>query len=213
MLPSYRFGRFHRLLPVIVLLIAADAPPAPVQLTAEQDHQRLLDLLNIKSLRPGADPNHPDAPNAVIYDESKVKSYTLPDPLTLNNGKKVTTAKMWWTKRRPEIVEAFDSDVYGRVPKKTPAVHWEATGTTNETNGDVPVITKQLVGHVDNSSYPQITVDMQLSLTTPANAKGPVPVILEFGFDRPSCAASVNRWPRAGSNRRLLDPERSAVPV
>ena len=49
-------------------------------------------------------------------------------------------------------------------------------------NGDVPVITKQLVGHVDNSSYPQITVDIQLTLTTPANATGPVPVMMEFGF-------------------------------
>jgi len=46
----------------------------------------------------------------------------------------------------------------------------------------VPVVTKQLVGHVDNSSYPQITVDIQLSLTTPAKAAGPVPVIMEFGF-------------------------------
>src|SRR4029079_1112192 len=42
-------------------------------------------------------------------------------------------------------------------------------------------VTKQLVGRVDNSSYPQITVDIQLMLTTPANATGPVPVIMEFG--------------------------------
>ena len=48
--------------------------------------------------------------------------------------------------------------------------------------GDVPVITKQLLGHVDNSSYPLITVDIQLTLTTPANATRPVPVIMEFGF-------------------------------
>src|SRR5262249_40664795 len=48
--------------------------------------------------------------------------------------------------------------------------------------GDVEVVTKQLVGHVDNSSYPQITVDIKLTLTTPADAKGPVPVMMEFGF-------------------------------
>jgi hypothetical protein len=155
-----------------------------VQLTAEQDHQRIMDLLHIKTLRPGADPNHPQAPNAVNYDESRANPYpNLPDPLTLKNGKKVTTAQMWWDRRRPEIVEDFDSEVYGRVPADTPEVHWEVTSTTKETNGDVPVITKQLVGHVDNSSYPLITVDIQLTLTTPANASGPVPVILEFGFD------------------------------
>jgi len=61
-------------------------------------------------------------------------------------------------------------------------VNWEVTSTSNETNGDVPVITKKLVGHVDNSSYSLITVDIQLTLSTPANATGPVPVIMEFGF-------------------------------
>ena len=123
-------------------------------------------------------------PNAVNYDESKANPYpNLPDPLTLKNGQKVTTAEMWWDRRRPGIVEDFDSEVYGRVPKNTPRVRWEVTGATKEMNGDVPVITKQLVGHVDNSSYPLITVDIRLALTTPASASGPVPVILEFGID------------------------------
>lgn len=172
-------------LPIFIsLLIAAAADqPAPVQLTAEQDHQRIMDLLHIKTMRAGADPNHADAPNAVIYDESKVAPYTLPDALTLNKGKKVASAKTWWTQRRPEIVAAFDSEVYGRLPGNTPTVHWEVNSTTKETNGNIPVITKQLTGHVDNSAYPQVTVDIKLSLTTPANAAGPVPVIMEFGFD------------------------------
>ena len=172
-----------RYLPLLALFIAAAGQPAPVQMTAEQDHQRLMDLLHIKTLRPGADPNHPNAPNAVNYDEAKVAPYTLPDPLTLNDGQKVTTARMWWTERRPQIVEYFDREIYGRVPKNTPAVHWEVIATTNETNGDVPAIVKKLVGRVDNSSYPAMAVDIQASLTTPAKAKGPVPVILEFGFD------------------------------
>jgi hypothetical protein len=64
-------------------------------------------------------------------------------------------------------------------------VKWEVTSTTKEMNGDVPVITKKLVGHVDNSSYPQITVDIQVALTTPVNAHGAVPVIMEFGFIGP----------------------------
>ena len=51
---------------------------------------------------------------------------------------------------------------------------WEVTGTTEEKVGDVPVVTKKLVGHVDNSKCPQIKVDIQLTLTTPADAKGPV---------------------------------------
>jgi hypothetical protein len=51
------------------------------------------------------------------------------------------------------------------------------------------MVTKQLVGHVDNSSYPLVNVDIQLTLATPANASGPVPVIMEFGFGpRPRAA-------------------------
>ncbi len=161
----------------------ADQPPAPVQRTAQEDHQRLMDLLKIKELRPGANPNDPKSPNAVNYDESKANPYPeLPDPLTLKNGKKVTTAERWWKERRPEIVEDFDREVYGRVPKETPKVKWEATAVDKEMVGDVPVVVKKLVGHVDNSAYPAITVDIQLTLTTPADAKGPVPVIMEFGF-------------------------------
>jgi len=60
-------------------------------------------------------------------------------------------------------------------------VKWEVTGTAGGTNGDVPVVTKQLVGHVDNSAYPQVSVDIQLTLITPANAPGPVPVMLLLG--------------------------------
>jgi hypothetical protein len=176
------------------LLAPAADQPAPVELTAQQDHQRLMDLLHIAALRPSADGKNPHAPNAANYDESKANPYAnLPDPLVLKNGKKVKTAAVWWKRRRPEIVEDFDREVYGRLPKLTPKVNWEAVGTTKEMDGAVPVIAKQLVGHVDNSSYPRIAVDIQLALTTPANAAGPVPVIMELSparGGRPPAAAS-----------------------
>ena len=162
---------------------AGDGPPPPVQLTAKEDHQRMMDLLHIAALRPGADGRNRQAPNAANYDESKANPYpVLPDPLTLKNGKKVKTAKDWWKKRRPEIVEDFDREIYGRVPKNTPPVKWALVSAAKETQGGVPVVVKQLVGHVDNSSYPLITVEIQLSLTTPASATGPVPVIMELSF-------------------------------
>ena len=160
---------------------ASDAPPSPVHLTSEEDHQRIMDLLNIKELRRGPDGN-PKSPNAANVDESKVPPYSLPDPLQFSDEGKVTTAKEWWSKRRPEIVEIFDREIYGGVPAKTPAVHWEVISATQEDNDGIPAISKKLVGHVDNSAYPQITVDIQLSLTTPANARGPVPVMMEFAI-------------------------------
>src|SRR4051794_30548543 len=91
----------------------SSAPPPPVELTAEQDHQRIMDLLHITSLRRGADGWNAQAPNAANYDESKANPYpNLPDPLVLENGRRVTTARMWWRQRRPEIVEDFDREIY-----------------------------------------------------------------------------------------------------
>ncbi len=191
---SVRIGRLIAGLFLLTLVAAAQTPP-PVQLTAEQDHQRMMDALQITSIRRGAD-GDPKSPYAANYDESKANPYpNLPDPLVLNNGKRVTTAKMWWTQRRPEIVAAFDREIYGRVPANTPKVRWEVISTTYETNGDVPVITKKLVGHVDNSSYPLVTVDIQLTLTTPADATGPVPVMMELAFDPAFMAALMKRLP------------------
>jgi hypothetical protein len=155
---------------------------APLSLTTQQDHKLMMEALGILSLRPGANGMNRDAPNAANYDESKVKAYTLPDPLVCKDGTKVTTPDQWWSRRRPEIVEDFDREVYGRVPGDVPEVTWEVIETVEEKVGEVPVTTRRLRGHVDNSGCPQIKVDIQLSLTTPAAARGPVPVMLEFGF-------------------------------
>ena len=155
----------------------------PVELTAEQDHRRFLDLLHIKSLRPGVNGNDPKAPNAANYDEAKANPFpTLPDPLRLKNGKPVTNAKMWWDQRRAQIVEDFDREVYGRVPNNVPRVEWEVVETKQEVKYEIPVVSKKIVGHVNNSAYPLVNVDIQLSLTTPAKATRPVPVIMELSF-------------------------------
>jgi hypothetical protein len=82
--------------------------------------------------------------------------------------------------RTPQTLD-FDREIYGRVPKVTPQVKWEVTSTTPGENGDVDIITKHLTGVVDNSSYPDIFVHIDLTLVTQADAKGPVPVIMQFG--------------------------------
>ena len=172
--------------PLPFVVAAAVAAPAravdPLPLTAQEDHKRMLVQLGIKELRRGANGNNPKADNAANLDESKANPYPdLPDPLTFKDGTKVTDPGQW-PKRRAEIVEDFDREVYGRVPKETPKVTWEVVAADDVTVGDIPAVTKRLVGHVDNSSYPAVAVDIQLSLTTPKAAAGPVPVILEFGF-------------------------------
>jgi hypothetical protein len=148
----------------------------------QKDYQDMLTRLNLEPLREGPSGN-PQAPNAANVDESKVyTNIVLPDPLTLNNGEKVTDSKTWWEKRRPEIVEYFDREVYGRVPKNVPSVSWEVVSTTNDTVETIPVIVKKLAGHADNSSCPSISVCIDLTLTIPANSTAPVPVVMEFGF-------------------------------
>ena len=153
-----------------------------IRQATEQDYRKMLTLLHINATRPGPSGN-PKAPDAANSDESKASPYTtLPDPLVLKDGKKVTSAKLWWDKRRPEIKEDFDREIYGRIPAVTPKVTWEVLSSVQEINGTIPVITKKLAGHVDNSAYPAINVTIQLTLTTPANIANPVPVIMEFGF-------------------------------
>lgn len=151
---------------------------------SRQDHQLMMKRLGIAKLRPGPSGN-PKAPNAANIDESKATPYTsLPDPLVFKDGSAVKTAEQW-EKRKLEIFEDFDREIYGRVPAKTPAVSWEVVSEEDTVNDGFPVITKQLVGHVDNSGYPAITVDIEMTLTTPKKITTPVPVILEFGWNFP----------------------------
>lgn len=185
---------------------SAQRPPAPtaeqlaIRAATETDYHHMMNLLGIKSLRPGAS-GDPKAPDAANYDESKADTHLpLPDPLVLANGKPVTTPQMWWSERRPQIVELFDNDILGRVPANVPKVRWEVVSVTHEKNGDVPVITKKLVGHVDNSADPAITVNIDLTLSTPANATGPVPVMMEFGLSREVAEAIAKRFPQLFKN-------------
>lgn len=153
-----------------------------IRAATNDDYKFMLVQLHIDSLRPGPSGN-PKAPNAANTDESKATTYaTLPDPMILNNGEKVKDAETWWKRRRPEIVELFDREVYGRVPQNIPGVTWEALSNSRDSVEGFPVIVKKLSGHVDNSVYPSLKVDIQLTLTTPADAIKPVPVIMEFGF-------------------------------
>jgi hypothetical protein len=163
---------------------AADSSstPEPIKWTAKEDHQNMMDQLGIKTLRPGPS-GQPGATNSANYEEANANPFPdLPDPLVLKNGTKVTTAEVWWKQRRPEIVEDFEREVFGRVPADVPKVTWIVTSqVVDRVVGKIPVLGKQLVGHVDNSACPGIEVNIQMALVTPASVKGPVPVLMMFG--------------------------------
>src|SRR5215510_4061744 len=105
---------------------AAEEPSsaAPKNWNAAQDHKNMMEQLGITRLRPGPS-GQPNATNSANYDQAKANPFpNLPDPLTLKNGKKVTRAEIWWKQRRPEIVEDFEREIYGRVPREVPRVTW-----------------------------------------------------------------------------------------
>ena len=166
---------------------------SPVTYTAQQDHAHMMQQLGITKLRPGPGGNPKDA-NAANTDEALANPCAqLPDVLTTKNGKPVTTAAQWWATRRPEIVEDFETEIYGRMPAKTPGVNWTIKITDNEFVGRIPVIAKQMIGRVDNSEYPLINVNINMVLVLPTNVKGPVPVLIMFGF--PSLPAPAQPVP------------------
>ncbi len=165
-------------------------------MTTEQDHARVMAELRIASLRRGANGRDANADNAANYDESKATLYPdLPDPLQLNSGERVTSAEVWRNVRRAELFEKFDRELYGRVPANVPPVRWEVASVEEEMNGETPIVTKNLVGHVDNAAYPLIEVNIEVTLSTPAKATGPVPLIMQFTSGRPF---RFNRPPPAG---------------
>lgn len=155
---------------VILIGLAATvaAQTATENWTTADDHRNMMEQLGIKALRPGPSGN-PSAPNQANYDEALANPFPkLPALLTLKNGRTITKADQWWKQRRPEIVEDFEREVVGRIPKEVPKVTWSVAETLTGTIGGRAVNGRQLVGHVDNSSYPAISVDIQLVVVTPA---------------------------------------------
>jgi hypothetical protein len=146
---------------------------------AFNDHQNMMDQLHITALRPGKNGNNQTGPGFDLATANPWKD-SMPDPLTMKDGTKVTRADQW-PARRAEILEDFEREVYGRIPANVPKVTWTVTSTSQGNTGGIPTVTKFLTGHVDNSGYPQINVNISASYTVPANATGPVPVIFEFG--------------------------------
>jgi len=147
----------------------------------QKDHRLMLERLDIQSLRPGPSGNPSDS-NAANSDESMVNPSTdLPDPLIFNNGKKVRNKKDW-KKRRKEIFEQFNSEVYGRVPENIPNVKWVVISEQDSILGDYPVVIRKMEGVVDNSSHSEIEVKIALTVTLPQNTSKEVPMILKFDW-------------------------------
>ena len=138
-------------------------------------------------------PDQPDANIAGIpvnYTESKVGLLNLPDVLKTFDGKPVTDARTWNEVRRPELLKYIENEYYGRIPETAPKVFWEVV-STDPGALEGKAVMKKLAGHMGSPDGPAIDV----TLYTPADAKGPVPVLTNLSFNfaaRPGTQGGAN---------------------
>jgi hypothetical protein len=169
---------------------AAAAPSASdraaIAAASRAERDRELTLLGISEMQPGATAYDIGKPGNANYEESKANPYPkLPDVLVMSDGTRVKTPDQW-NKRRAELKAMFDENVYGKYTAHIPKVTWSVDSVETMTVQGIPAIVKHVTGHVDNSSYPAITVEIHADVVTPASSQGKkVPVIVGGGSIRP----------------------------
>lgn len=130
--------------------------------------------------RPVAAANAPEmvAGIPINYDEDKVGDYVLPDPLTLADGAPVKDAETWFSVRRPEILALFEENQHGKSPDRPAGMVFEVFDAgTPAFEGKA--IRKQIrIYFREDRSGPVLN----LLSYTPAQATGPVPLLLNISF-------------------------------
>ena len=150
---------------------------------AEADYANMMEQLGIKEMKPGRNPNTQDVTQHPNYDELIANPYYIyPELLVTNSGKQVKNAKMWNKVRRPELVRTFEEELYGCIPENVPDVDWQIVSEEKAKLGDIDVVLRTLTGVVDNSSYPEISVNIQANVIYPDNGAQNMPVVVEFGY-------------------------------
>jgi hypothetical protein len=117
-------------------------------------------------------------PEGINYDESKVPAYTLPDPLTMQDETKVTDAKTWKEKRRPELLSLFEEFMYGKSPERLEGTTFEINSVDNESLDGKAIRKEVSVYFTGKKDGPK----MDILIYLPKNAKKPVPIFLGLNF-------------------------------
>jgi hypothetical protein len=119
------------------------------------------------------------------YDEGKVPHYTLPDPLVLGDGQRVTDVATWREKRRPEVLHLFEQYVYGKAPGKPGGVSVEARSTDLNALGGKAVRKEVTLHLAPGGRGPKIDVLVYLPKKAAATRgfRAPCPLFLGLNFD------------------------------
>lgn len=114
----------------------------------------------------------------VNYDEARTGDYkaTLPELLEMRNGEKVTTAGQWYSSRRPEILEIFEENQYGKWPSRKPRLRYDVM--KDEGLGGAAVRKQLTLYFSADKQGPRADVLIYL----PKDANGPVPLLLNLSF-------------------------------
>jgi len=115
----------------------------------------------------------------VNYDEAKVPPYTLPDPLMLADGTKVTDAQTWWERRRPEILRLFEQHVYGKSPGRPEGMWFETRSVDKEALGGQATRKEITIHFTAQKDGPR----MDLLIYLPNGVPKPVPTFIGLNFN------------------------------
>jgi len=143
----------------------------------------------------------------VNYDEAKVPEYTLPDPLVMANGDKVTDAQTWYGKRRPEILKLFETHVYGRSPGRPEEMTFDVTSCDDRALGGQATRKEVSVWFTGRKDGPK----MDILLYLPNEAKKPVPTFVGLNFYgnhsiHPDPGITLSKqWMRSGRGKGIVD--------
>ena len=177
------------------------------------DYRNMLEQLGIERMRPGADGNA-----ASTYDEAAAGRYldTLPKLMVMEDGTPVKSVSDW-RKRRAEILEDFEREIYGRIPAGVPSVEWVVESEAKGMVDGIETVSRKLVGKVDNSTYPSVEVNISVDFTVPAEADGAVPVMVYFGGfgpprgENPWTSQAIKKgWAHATINPWSFQPDNNS---
>jgi hypothetical protein len=114
----------------------------------------------------------------VIYDEAKVPKYSLPDPLVMNSGERVRDANTWTSRRRPEILEIYRTEMYGRSPERPAQLAFDVSSIEKRALGGRAVRKQVTISVAAGTAAPKMKVLIYL----PTSAQKPVPLFLALSF-------------------------------
>jgi (4-O-methyl)-D-glucuronate---lignin esterase len=200
------------LVAVNLALAQQTTPPASADLPAPGSRGNADNVPYIGKSDPGGNPVRLAKSTGHVsnYSEEKVAAYTLPDPLTMASGERVTNAQMWRERRRTEVMNFYKTEIYGRIPENAPKVTWEVT-ETDPAARDGAAIMKRLVGRMgDKPDGPR----MNLTVYLPAKASGPVPMLLSitFGFPPGGRGANVAKNDKTDATKDAKAPAKAFRP-